>query len=81
MSDNYKFFQNIKCGYFPCHKVPKGKEKDFNCMLCYCPLYQYSDCGGNYSVLSNGIKDCSNCTIPHFSYDYVINKLKSINSK
>ena len=78
MSDNYKFFQNDKCEYFLCHTISKDKEDDFNCLFCYCPLNQYSDCGGNYSVLSNGWKDCSNCTIPHFNYDYIINKLTEL---
>lgn len=32
-------------------------------------------CGGNYKILSNGIKDCSDCIIPHFNYDYVIEKI------
>jgi len=33
------------------------------------------ECGGNPTYLSNGIKDCSNCTVPHFHYDRVLNKL------
>ena len=34
MSEYYKFFQNKKCEYFPCHKgIP---EEDFNCLFCYC---------------------------------------------
>ncbi len=66
-----KFFENKKCEFYPCHK---GVEK-FNCMFCYCPLYPL-DCGGNY-VLTNGVKDCSNCILPHKAenYDYIINKL------
>lgn len=34
-------------------------------------------CGGNYKILPNGIKDCSNCTIPHSEkgYDYIMEKL------
>lgn len=68
---SYKFFQNDKCEYFPCH----APQEDFNCMFCFCPLYQ-KDCGGNYTILSNGIKDCSSCIIPHFNYDYIIEKLR-----
>ncbi|MBO5726218.1 MAG: metal-binding protein [Clostridia bacterium] len=68
---SYKYFENKKCEFYPCHK---GVE-NFNCMFCYCPLYPL-DCGGNY-VLTNGIKDCSNCIVPHKAenYDYIINKL------
>ena len=41
------------------------------------------DCGGNYVLLSNGWKDCSNCMIPHApdGYDYIIKKLIEYNSK
>ena len=34
------------------------------CRWCYCPRY-HTDCGGNYTIMAAGIKDCSNCTIPH----------------
>lgn len=37
MSENYKFVQNRKCEYFPCHKVEN--EDEFNCLFCFCPLY------------------------------------------
>ena len=54
MSENYKFFQNNKCEYFPCHKgIP---EEDFNCLFCYCPLYTLGkNCGGNCEFLENGV--------------------------
>ena len=60
---DYPYFENDKCEYFPCHK----KEKEyFNCFFCYCPLYALGDeCGGNFIYIKDGIKDCSNCTIPH----------------
>lgn len=79
MSKYYKFFQNSKCEYFPCHKVKN--TDNFNCLFCFCPLYALGDkCGGNFVYLENGIKDCSNCTIPHSKngYDYVREKLKQI---
>ena len=69
---NYKFFSNTKCDYFPCHTVEDDTK--FNCMFCYCPLYTLGDkCGGNYKYLDNGIKDCSECMIPHRhdSYDHI----------
>lgn len=75
MSNN--FFQNNECDYFPCHKVPETIMAEFNCMFCYCPLHCLQDCGGNYKILPNGYKDCSCCTIPHFDYNYVIEKLKN----
>lgn len=69
---NYKFFSNTKCDFFPCH--PVADESKFNCMFCYCPLYTLGEnCGGNYTYLENGVKDCSNCMVPHRedSYDYI----------
>ena len=54
---SYKFFQNNLCEFYPCHKFP---HKDFNCLFCYCPLYLIEDCGGNYDILDNNIKDKSN---------------------
>ena len=74
MENSYKFFQNKECKYFPCHSV--HSEEKFSCLMCFCPLYTFNDCGGNYKLLDNGVKDCSNCTIPHYNYDYIINKIK-----
>lgn len=74
---SYRFFQNKSCEFFPCHKVTKQGE--FNCLFCYCPLYFLGDkCGGNYSYLDNGVKDCANCTFPHMkdNYDIILDKLK-----
>lgn len=74
---SYKFVQNKKCEYFPCHEGIK--EVAFNCLLCYCPLYCMKDqCGGNYEYTSKGIKSCSRCNIPHVStegYDQVMGKI------
>lgn len=62
---SYKFFQNKECEFFPCHGIA-----DQNCLFCYCPLYyQGKECGGNYYILPNGIKDCSNCTKNHLDYN------------
>lgn len=69
MSEYYKFTQNKKCEYFPCH--PGVEENTFNCLFCYCPLYLMNkDCGGNFKILKNGIKDCTNCIIPHDKNGY-----------
>lgn len=61
---SYKFFTNKDCEYFPCHKT--DNPNDFNCLFCFCPLYALGkNCGGNFSILENGIKDCSKCMLPH----------------
>lgn len=80
-SENYKFFQNIKCEYFPCHKI--SDKESFNCLFCYCPLYMLKDeCGGNY-IKNHGIKDCSNCLVPHSpgSYERIMSKMKEVIKK
>lgn len=71
----YNFFQNKDCEYFPCHKVDQFSEQKFSCLFCYCPLYSTKQCGGYYSILPNGIKDCSKCLIPHYNYDYIIQQI------
>lgn len=73
--ENYKFFCNNKCEFFPCHSGIDTSE--FNCLFCYCPLY-LTDCGGNYRIIEGGIKDCSECCLPHIrkNYDYIIKRLE-----
>lgn len=76
--NDYSFFQNKDCKYFPCHKTDCD---DFNCLFCYCPLYALgSRCGGNYRYTEKGIKDCTNCLIPHSpgGYEYVLSKYQEI---
>ena len=78
MKNSHAFFQNQECEYFPCHKT---KNKDFNCLFCFCPLYALGDqCGGNYTYTEKGIKDCSGCLIPHSvgGYDYILSKFPQI---
>ena len=66
---NYDFFQNKECEYFPCHKCED--QENFSCLFCYCPLYALGDrCGGNFTHLENGIKDCSACLKPHLRKNY-----------
>lgn len=87
--EKYKFTQNKKCEFFPCHKVKN--EEDFNCLFCFCPLYALGkNCGGNYIYTKDNIKDCSNCTFPHHKDNYnkvlektveLINKVKSEKSE
>lgn len=80
MDNSYRYYKNLDCKYFPCHKVEKTEE--FNCMFCYCPLYFLEECGGNYNI-SSGIKDCTDCIIPHkyAGYDYINKKIMEENSK
>lgn len=75
MENSSRFFRNDGCEFFPCHKV--GEESDFNCLFCYCPLYRLADCGGSFTLLENGVKDCSGCILPHSpdAYDYIIKRL------
>jgi len=51
---------NKKCPYYPCHEL-----KEMLCGYCFCPLYHDNDCGGKYTILENGLKDCSKCLLPH----------------
>jgi len=66
---DHTYFENRECKYFPCHKRIDIDNEGFNCMFCRCPLYWLEICpaieSGDASFLSNGVKDCSNCTYPH----------------
>ncbi len=76
---HFAFMQNRKCEYFPCHKT--GDLDNFNCLFCYCPLYALGDkCGGNFKLNEGGIKDCSDCLIPHRrkGYGYIVSKYPEI---
>ena len=77
--EQYKFFQNGACEYFPCHRGVKDGE--FNCLFCYCPLYALGDqCGGSFVYTENGIKDCSHCTKPHRkeNYERIMEKMGAV---
>lgn len=80
MEKNYRYFRHEKCEYFPCHKTEKPEK--FNCLFCFCPLYFLEDCGGNNKFI-NGIKDCSNCMIPHSEngYNHIVTKIAERNKK
>ena len=76
--NDHSFFQNRECKYFPCHNTDCD---DFNCLFCYCPLYALGDrCGGNFRYTEKGIKDCTDCLVPHSSggYSYVLSKFQEI---
>jgi Zn-finger protein len=46
---------------YKCHST----NNILNCLFCYCPLYDELDCGGEFIILENGLKDCSACLKPH----------------
>ncbi len=76
--NSYRFFTNVDCQYYPCHK---GVAGEFNCLFCYCPLYALGEkCGGNFEYLPGGVKSCMNCTIPHSEkgYDYIMSKISGV---
>nr|WP_315020080.1 cysteine-rich small domain-containing protein [uncultured Aminipila sp.] len=75
----YSFFNHSKCEYFPCHKTDKPEE--FNCLFCFCPLFALKDkCGGNFRYTEDGIKDCSQCKLPHVkeNYGYIMGKFSEL---
>lgn len=71
MEASYKYFENRDCRYYPCH--PGADPDNFNCLFCYCPMYQMT-CPGNPSYIEKEdgrrIKDCSNCLYPHRAEHY-----------
>ena len=78
-TENFKFFQHRECEFFPCHET--NDEENFNCLFCYCPLYALGEnCGGNFKYTEDGIKDCSDCMVPHRrkNYEYIMNKYDDI---
>lgn len=78
-TENFKSFSHRECEFFPCHEVKDPEE--FNCLFCYCPLYALGeDCGGKFKYSKKGVKDCTDCLIPHSpgGYDYVMKKFSMI---
>lgn len=75
-----EFIQNKACAYFPCHKT--NDVENFNCLFCYCPLYFLEECGGNKKDF-NGIKDCSDCLVPHGKngYETINRKIREENQR
>lgn len=76
---HFSCFTNRECEFFPCHSGVAFEN--FNCLFCYCPLYALGkECGGTFTILENGVKDCSDCTIPHRkeNYGYVTERFPQI---
>jgi len=73
--NSHSFFANRECQFFPCHKSPCAGE--FNCLFCYCPLYPFDHCGGNFEY-AKGLKICVDCDFPHRpeSYDFIVEWLR-----
>ncbi len=76
--NNFRFFQNRECEYFPCHK--NVKEEEFNCLFCFCPLYLLKEACGGQMRYSADVKDCSQCTKVHDlqGYDHVMSKISLV---
>lgn len=78
MNRNAFYFKNTECEYFPCHKTA---NEHFNCLFCYCPLYTLGDkCGGDFKYTNDGVKDCSDCLVPHSEngYSYITSRFSEI---
>ena len=65
--DNFKFFENKKCEYYPCHK---GIDK-INCIFCYCPWFNGCEFKKH--------RECKDCLFPHHkeNYDDMVEGLKN----
>ena len=74
----FKRFEHRRCEHWPCHG-----DNPVNCIFCFCPLYDCPDCGGHYSTLANGLKDCSECGLPHGEdgYDIIVESIKQKHPK
>ena len=69
MENSYRFFENRQCEFYPCHK----NTESINCLFCYCPLYSYDSCPGQYryiEIKGRKIKECTDCTFPHKAENY-----------
>ena len=76
MENSSSFFENRACQFFPCHKL----DSPFNCLFCYCPLYDKNPCPGNPTFIKKDdgkiIKRCTDCVFPHKAENY--DKIMSI---
>lgn len=82
MNNSDKFFENRECKYFPCHK----HDGDFNCLFCFCPLYDLKNCPGDNMIIEKDdkkIKSCINCNYPHKpeNYDTIMQLLRYKNEQ
>lgn len=65
---HFAFYTNKECEYYPA----TGAGGDgVQLLFCYCPLYMLGrKCGGNFTYLESGVKDCSKCLVPHRRENY-----------
>ncbi len=72
VKNSQAWFSNTDCKYYPCHDL-----EEMNCLFCFCPLYWFADCGGNYSLTKQEVKDCSGCLRPHkiVGYDEILDEI------
>jgi Zn-finger protein len=78
----YAFFNHSECEAFPCHTT--GDPDNFNCLFCYCPLYMLGrECAGSPAYSQDGVKDCTNCTLPHEreNYGIIVGRFQDIVNK
>ncbi len=80
MEYSYRYFENRACKYYPCHECRPGLT-GFNCLFCFCPLYEREHCPGKPEyIMSDGkkVKSCMNCTFPHRpeNYDVIMRLLR-----
>ena len=81
MENSHRFFRNIDCRYFPCHQV--SDETSFNCLFLFLSAISGRRLRRTFKMTAKGIKDCTDCKIPHRpeGYDYIIKKLKEANER
>lgn len=77
MDNSRRYFRNTACEYFPCHET--DDTENFNCLFCFCPLYcMGAECGGDFRLTPDGVKDCTPCLVPHKAGNYqrIMDRLK-----
>ncbi|MDI9506004.1 MAG: cysteine-rich small domain-containing protein [Bacillota bacterium] len=77
--NSYAHFSNNACQFFPCHS--DADADSFNCLFCYCPLYMLGEaCGGSFTYNEKGVKDCSDCLLPHSEggYEHITSRFQKI---
>ena len=77
MENNFRFFENRTCEYYPCHR----DIEHINCLFCYCPFFFLASCPGTPEYTDkNGsrLRVCTNCNFPHVAENYpeVIKELR-----
>lgn len=55
--ENYKYFVNKNCEYYPCHRGVDPEE--WSCLFCYCPWFWHCGSKGKDGIL------CPDCIMPH----------------